>query len=215
MTASIAVPVTAASGTYNFNVNTQDAAGQPHHNIVIPLTVAPDFQITSYTGPQTILAGQSATYTLNLNPTGTSFDLPVALTCSGAPDPSSCSFNPTLVTPGTGTTAVLTVITIGPVGSSSKRAYSLLAIWLMLPGLAGLCGVFAEKIRRKHLLLFAVLCCGMIELSCGGGGGGGSTTPIPGGGNGTNGTPKGTYTLVVTATSGTLEHTAQVTLTVQ
>jgi trimeric autotransporter adhesin len=73
----------------------------------------------------------------------------------------------------------------------------------------------ARKSRRKHILLLAVLCCGMVELSCGGGGGGGSTSPAPGGGSGTNGTPKGTYTLTVTATSGSLTHTTQVVLTVQ
>jgi hypothetical protein len=215
VTASIVVPATAASGIYNIKINTQDTAGVPQHAAVIPVTVTPDFQITSSTGPQTILAGQSATYTLNIDPTGTSFDMPVALTCSGAPDPSSCSFNPTIVTPGTGSTSVLTMITIGPVGSSSNRATSLSAMWLMLPGLTGLCGILARKSRRKHILLLAVLCCGMVELSCGGGGGGGSTSPAPGGGSGTNGTPKGTYTLTATATSGSLTHTTQVVLTVQ
>jgi hypothetical protein len=49
-------------------------------------------------------------------------------------------------------------------------------------------------------------------IACGGGGGsgGGGTAPVP-----TPGTPAGTYTLVVTGTSGTNVTTANFTLTVQ
>ncbi|MGH9568288.1 MAG: hypothetical protein ACRD4F_01525 [Candidatus Angelobacter sp.] len=47
------------------------------------------------------------------------------------------------------------------------------------------------------------------------GGGGGSTPPPPPPPPVNNGTPTGTYTLNVTAVSGNVTHTQQVTLTVQ
>jgi hypothetical protein len=209
---TVAIPDDAASGTHTIYVNTHDAEGAPGHQATVPITVKPDFDITSSTGPQTINAGQSATYTLHIDPLGPSFDDPVTLTCSGSPDPSSCSLNPATVTPGRGAKSVLTVITIGPVKASRQASHSLWATCLALPGLIGVVG-FLRKRPHHRMILLAVLCLGMIELSCGGGGG--DSSPSPGGGNGGIGTPRGTYTIVVSGTSGSLVHTAEVTLTIQ
>ena len=59
-------------------------------------------------------------------------------------------------------------------------------------------------------VLFVVLMVVGLENGCGGGSSGGGG----GGGAGQPGTPAGNYTIVVTATSGSLSHTAQVSLTV-
>jgi len=212
VTVTVSIPDDAASGTHTIYVNTHDAEGAPSHKAAVPITVKPDFQVTSSTGPQTINAGQSATYTLAIDPLGPSFDDPVTLTCSGSPDPSSCSLNPATITPGRGAKSVLTVITIGPVKASRQASQSLWATWLALPGLIG-AFAFLNKPLQRRMILLAMLCLGMIELSCGGGGG--DSSPGPGGGNGGIGTPRGTYTIVVTGTSGSLVHTAEVTLTIQ
>ena len=69
---------------------------------------------------------------------------------------------------------------------------------------------FNQRRRRVSLLAGAVLLAAL-AMSCGGGGGGGGgggTTTIPG-------TPKGTYTLTVTGTSGSLQHQTTMKLTVQ
>jgi len=63
------------------------------------------------------------------------------------------------------------------------------------------------KIRRRLLaILSLVLTFGLI--SCGGG------LQGNGGGSGSPGTPAGTYTITVTATCGSVTHTARVSLTV-
>ena len=212
--ATITVPANAASGTYAIVINTHDSGGMPQHSATIQLTVKPDFQITSSSGPQTILAGQTANYDLQIDPLGPSFDSPVVLACSGSPDPSSCSFSPPSLIPGTGASATMMIITIGPVGASQRSASWLLGLWLILPGILITGSAISSKSSRRYFLVVVLLMCGLIELSCGGGGGSG-TTPPPSGGGGTRGTPKGTYTIVVSGTSGTLVHTMQVTLTVQ
>jgi hypothetical protein len=56
-------------------------------------------------------------------------------------------------------------------------------------------------------ILFASL---LLQMACGGNSGGGG-----GGGTSTPGTPAGNYTITVTGSSGSTQHTSAVTLTVQ
>jgi len=69
-----------------------------------------------------------------------------------------------------------------------------------------------KRAPRGKLLgvLFVVLMVVGLENGCGGGSSGGGG----GGGAGQPGTPAGNYTIVVTATSGSLSHSVQVNLTV-
>jgi hypothetical protein len=110
LTATINVPSNAALGTYNININTQDATGVPSHNFTLSLTVGQNFIFTSSTASQTVTAGQtSGPYNLTIQPVGASFGGAVTLSCSGGlPSGAQCLFNPsTPVTPGNNSVSIV------------------------------------------------------------------------------------------------------------
>jgi hypothetical protein len=86
----------------------------------------------------------------------------------------------------------------------------------MLTGIAGLILLAQQRrpigrLARCGAAVAAVLAFAALMSSCGGGGGGGG-----GGDNGNPGTPRGTSTVVVTATSaGNVNHQVNITFTVQ
>jgi hypothetical protein len=102
LVATIGVPSSATPGTYNVNINTQDATGVPSHNFTVAVTVQ-DFLVASSTASQTVAAGQTtAAYNLTVQPSAASFNGAVTLACpSGLPAGAQCVFSPsTPVTPG-------------------------------------------------------------------------------------------------------------------
>jgi len=129
--------------------------------------------------------------------------------CSGLPSGSSCSFSPASVAGG-GTTTV-TVSTTASKAAMTTPNRRLPRWWLATGGtsLAAICllGVPVKR-RRWNALLSLVVASLVLYPGCGGGGGGG-------GGGGNSGTPAGSYTVVVSGTSGSLTHTTSFTLTVQ
>src|SRR2546430_15830798 len=79
----------------------------------------------------TITAGQSATFTLNVTPSG-GFNQAVNLTCGGAPQAATCTISPAAVTPNgsSASTATITLSTtargtVGP-GLRPRRIFPLL-----------------------------------------------------------------------------------------
>jgi uncharacterized membrane protein len=125
LAATINVPSTAALGTYNININTQDSTGIPSHNFTVSLTVGQNFLITSSTASQTVTAGQTTgPYNLTIQPVGASFGGAVTMSCSGLPVGAQCPFNPpTAVTPGTA--AVPVVMTISTAITTTPGTYSI------------------------------------------------------------------------------------------
>ena len=134
--------------------------------------------------------------------------------CSGLPAESSCSFSPASIA-GNGATMILISVT-APHAASSMRVGSRHVPLLWGSGSAMLClllaaGPFGRRSYRfLSILLIALLLtipsCGGGSSGGGGGGSGGPTDP---------GTRVGTYTVTVTATSGSLTHTATFQLVVQ
>ena len=179
-----------------------------------------DFAFTNGSSAQTTKAGLSANYNLDAAPLGGNFPNPVTLSCTGLPARSTCSFNPLQVNSGSGDTPIiLTIATNAPIPASARLSGKLgLALYaLCLPGLLIVAGLKRGGLQRRiprsttyfpFLLLALVLLMIGLLPACGGGGGGGV-------GGGQPGTPPGSYTVMVTAESGSMTHTASVALTVR
>jgi hypothetical protein len=121
----------------------------------------------------------------------------------------TCSVSPTSV--NAGTSAKLTVNTIGPTAAMAPpaRLGLLYATWMPILGLlVGSTGLLRRNRTQKiHLRLKCLLLVGaFFQMACGG------SAKV-----GSPGTPAGTYTILVTAISGSLQHSVNPnpTLTVQ
>lgn len=179
-----------------------------------------DFTMAATPASATIDAGQAAKYTLTVTPVN-GFAMPVSLACSGAPKGTSCSFSSsTLQVSASGPAqATLTVQTTArslvypPASEWRGRPLTGLPVWLgcVLLVLVLISAGFRRRtpVPAIRVALLALLVC-VAAAACGGGGGGGGISP------GTNnGTPAGTYTLVVTTMAQSLSHSRQITLRVQ
>lgn len=205
-------------------------------NLKQPLTVslagaAEDFSL-AVTGSSSavITSGQTASFAFALQGLGGTSGS-VALSCSGAPQDSTCSFG----LPKSGSCPATATATLAIDGSNSSSAALCLATgvpvstqtaaagrpWTRnVPLFAVLLPALAAGIRRRRWAGMMVLALAMLWLpsGCGvsassgapggGGGGGGTTSPQ-------SGTPAGTYPITVTATLANVAHGAQVSLTVQ
>jgi hypothetical protein len=200
------VPNSITPGTYNINLAVTDSAGQPSHTLLLPLTVIPDFSVTSATPSQTLAAGQttSGAYQLSIapNPSGSSFAGVVTLSCpSGLPAGAHCIFAPSA--PVTlGNTSAAVVMTISTAISkaalqSLPRRSMFYALCLLLPGIVigwSAVGTHSAK-RRAHVLGSTMLLLLTLSLLCCGGVSNGGITPPPAGKQPT------TYQITVTGTS--------------
>jgi hypothetical protein len=213
LTATINVPNNAAQGNYNININTQDTTGAPSHSFTVALSVEQDFTLISSTPTQTVTAGQtSGAYQLTIQPVGSTFSAAVTLSCTaGLPVQAQCVFDPsTTQSPiNTPVDAVLNISTTTASGSQlrPRRIAALSMPWFLLPGIA--IGWFAvgtrgttRKRRGLGVLILLVLLTWFLP-SCSGLSNGGGITGLP-----------VTYNVTVTGTSGSLSHSAQVTLIV-
>jgi hypothetical protein len=178
-----------------------------------------DFSIVTATGSSTsatVTAGQPATYNLQMTPTG--FSGTITLTCIGAPAASTCTPNPaTLTTNGTSPVSFAVNVTtqahsgVFRLTPESVRRPPIsplvLTVWSMLLALLLAGTAFSRRpvhVRVKSACFLALASAAIFLVACGGG----STTPP------NVGTQRGTYTLVLTAKSGTLTHTMNLTLNV-
>jgi subtilase family serine protease len=204
-------PNMAASGPQLVTVTPTNSANSAQ--VVLTVTTTTEtFSLSTTSGAQTftVVAGGSAPVGVTVNSTtgfivgsgaGATTSLPLPYSCSGSPalasaeiscqiSPGNQPTNATAVTVTLGTTAPTTELR-PPLGG--KRVFYA----LLLPGLFGI--VFAVGSRTRSLrLLSLIVVLGFSTLWLASCGGGSSTNTNPA----NPGTPKGTYTITVGATTG-------------
>jgi hypothetical protein len=213
---AVSPTVTCPFGTNNETLTVTNNGVTLSQAASVQVTVT-DFTVGASPSSVTVSRGQSATYTLSVNPQFGGFTNAVSLACSGLPSRSTCSFSPSSVTPGAnGVTSKLTISTTAP-SASFKEPFHQPPVYGLWIGLMALSLIVFAGIRRfartrpLALYLSAALLGLFLALlaACGGGGGGG------GGGPTNPGTPAGTYTVTIAGTAGSLQNSGTVTLTVQ
>jgi len=202
------------SGTLTFTDNNNSVAGSTQ--AVTLSGVGVDFAVATPTGTQTVAQGGQAQYTINVTSVGGTDSNAVTLACSNLPAQATCAFGTNPVTPGaSGASSQLTITTtapayammVPPITGLPPASLPALLLATMLPALVGW-----WRVRRKSprwaaatCLLFGALLATTFMAGCGAGG-----YPLAKVG----GTPVGTYSVTVSGTSGSTQHTTTVTLTV-
>jgi hypothetical protein len=179
------------SGDNNYNAETSAAA----------MTIV-DFDLVGTTTSQTIAAGGTATYQLNLNGVP-GFAGQVSFSCTGAPPGATCAISPTSATLSATTTAVPLTVTVSNTANARlvpRPFRSLPFVFAACLALGGLGLRKKAKERMLMMLLAMFLVAGM--SSCGGGG----STPAP--------RAPTNATLILTGTSGSVTSTTSLQLTV-
>jgi len=182
--------------------------------------VVDDFSLTvgGSSASQTVALSGAATYTLAVTPVG-STTLPGAVnfTVSGLPAGASVSFAPAIVAAGAGATNVtLTIVAPAKLAMLERRPgpdYDSRKGLASIGGFAGLALLllpFSRRLRKRAGKLSRAVSLGLLLLA-----GAATAIGISGCGTGSPTQSSETFTLTVNGTSGTLIHTAIVTLTVQ
>ena len=206
----------ADGGTFNFTVKATDSSAAPGPysgtasytllvNAAAGTTSAAGFTFTT-TGASafTTAPGAVATYSFGLSPLSGSYAGPVSFTVTGLPAGAMASFTPSSVAAGGGAqTVTMSVQTAAAVAHSNgyPLGRGVVLALLLLPF------VSKRSVREKlkgRLLLMALLLVGMTVAMSGCGSTNGFTLQSP-----------QTYTLTVTATSGSVQHSQTTTLIVQ
>jgi hypothetical protein len=169
-----------------------------------------DFQIAANRTTVTVSApGASGTTTLTITPLG-GFNATLTYSCTGLPSEATCTF-----TAASASTETLSIATTAPSSRLDRSPFGRhggIFYAMLLPGVFGLLitrGNRKRELRGTRLLsLIAVLALSTLWMPACGGGSSKPSNP---------GTPAGTSSVIVTATTGgtsALTHTTTVTLTV-
>jgi hypothetical protein len=191
---------------------TDNAMGSP---LVLPLSgTGIDFTVSATPASNTVSGGQTANYNVSVTPQGGSIDSSIVLTCS-LPQTltlASCALTPASVTPGANPgTSVLAVHTNGSNMAQALPQHPLFGLSFFATSLGflafGLVGTRQKefRLRSARFLSVVLLLAGIAGAlaACGGE----SSTPAR--------TPSGTYTVTITGTAGSVNHSGTVALVVQ
>ena len=210
----IFTPASSGAQTGSLTITSSTASA----SAVVSLTGAGlDFTLGSVgSAAVAVSSGQTADFMLSIAPLNGSQGT-LTFQCGTLPANASCAFNPTTETLNAGVTGNVTVEIATGQSLTVARSYKPIG-WGAIPVV---CGLLLLPLgwwkRRRALIIGAVLAILMGSVSScassGGGSGGG-----PGGGTSgeaaANATPAGTYTIPVTVTSSGVQHSVNVTLTV-
>jgi hypothetical protein len=203
------------SGNASVTVFNPPPEGGSSNALTIPVT---GYALGASPDSVTIQAGQRAVYTIQVTPQLGPFDNQIKFACGDLPRGCAASFNPARLTPGASPgTTTLTLTTKADTGSAAGTLagtaplgppaagllFLLLALWLR----AFARGLSALPPRRRWVLAGAALFLFLTVSGCGTGGGD-DKQHVPG-------TPKGTHTVTVNATSGTMTVSKTLTMVVQ
>ncbi|MGD1022843.1 MAG: protease pro-enzyme activation domain-containing protein [Candidatus Sulfotelmatobacter sp.] len=210
-TANMTVPMPPVAQTVTVT-GTESGTGGNSHTAAVSFTLAATnqtFSVAPTNGTATYSIAAGATAAVQLTVTGTNgfvnsssntTALPVTYSClqSSIPSEASCAFSPNGGSAVSGTSLTLNISTGAPssqlhppLGRGSRIFYALL-----LPGLFGI--VFGARSRNRGVrLLGLIVVLGLSTLGLGSCGSSNSST----GGQKNPGTPAGSYTIVVNATT--------------
>ncbi|WP_184222511.1 chitobiase/beta-hexosaminidase C-terminal domain-containing protein [Granulicella aggregans] len=195
----ISIALTATIEAIAVGNGSPSALGSAAYNINLP---APSFSLTSTTSALTIAKGQQGSIGLSIASLN-GFSGAVTFNCSGLLAASTCSFTPATVTPTAGASAstILTVLT--SMNTAANRSHNLPGAPVSCFALAALC-LLGRKGRRSTYRI-VLLALSAVTLSA----------FIGCGGNGSSKKPPTQSTVTVTATSGAIQQSTTITITVQ
>jgi hypothetical protein len=208
------MPGAGSGGSYSLTITASNGVGSPV-NQSFTLSLSDFSAATAAPTSQTVSPGQNATFALNFTPFN-SFAGTVALSCAITPQrarPPTCNLsNSSVQLSGTGTSSVtVTVGTTAPIKTGTTPVPTHFPPTTLLLICAALFFGVAWHFIRNHNLrpvlatLLLVIC--LVGLA--------SCAEVVNSSHTTPGTPAGTYTATVTATSGALSHTATMTIVVE
>jgi sugar lactone lactonase YvrE len=200
-------------GNASFTSSTSNVVSQVIQDFSLSGTSSTGGSGSGSTPTQTVAPGGTATYTLALGPiSGVVFPVPVTLSVSGAPSGATATVSPQVVAAGSPLTNVILTVQL-PATTASLHpgkpfgAHVPAVAWgvVLLPFLGRLRRA-GKRMNRTISVLF--LCAAAMAATAGLGGCGSSSS-------GFFAHPQQNYSIVVTATAGTLSRSTTVTLIVQ
>lgn len=194
------------------NSGTLSIAGTSFQATLAQFAQVNDFTIQATPATQTVTAGNQATYSVTVTPTGM-FPNSVSLgPCTGLPAGASCVFaqNPIPNLNSLAQNRTLEITTTARVTTPASlfgHSNIFYGLWLPVSGLAFV-GIGATRKRRWLIGAFVACTLGTMLLQSG-------CSSYNAKSQTTTGTPAGTYTVTIGATSGSATRNTTVTLTVQ
>ncbi|MGC1648255.1 MAG: hypothetical protein WA741_20730, partial [Candidatus Sulfotelmatobacter sp.] len=170
---------------------------------------SPNFTLTPTVASFLVTQGALINATVNVA-VASGFSGPIQFSCPDPPAAATCTAPPSTSASGQVSFAIQTAAPTAALQRPSIRDTRIFYA-VLFPGLFGIMFTFGSRKRSRHgmrlLGLIVVLGCSTLWLaSCGGGSSGSTSNP---------GTPKGTYTVNVTGTSGTSTATTSFQIVVQ